>query len=52
MKLHTKYQRPEPSNFRQEDFPNMSQVSPGAGTFLPQGYNLNKFGRGPLDEVT
>ena len=30
----------------------VKEVTPGAGPFLPQGYNLNNFGRGPLDEAT
>ena len=27
-------------------------VTPGAGPFWPQGHNLNKLRRGPLDDVT
>ena len=30
----------------------MSLVTPGAGTFLPQGHNLNKFGSGLLGDTT
>jgi len=26
-------------------------VTPGRGQFWPQGFNLNNFGRGPLDDV-
>ena len=29
----------------------MSLVTPGAGTFWPQGHNLTKFGRGPLGDA-
>jgi len=35
-------------------FPDIIQckiVTPGRGKFWPQGYNLNNFGRGPLDDV-
>ena len=59
MMLHTKYKGSRHCGFRQEDF---FHVSPyislcktfdhGAGPFLtPQGYHLNKLGRGPLDNT-
>ena len=38
IKWHTKYQRPVPSNFTQEDF-------------LSQAYNLNNLGIGLLDNA-
>ena len=57
--LHTKYQGSRPFGFRQEDFfhvfpikANVKHVTPGAGLFLAQDYNLNKLGRGPLDNAT
>ena len=55
MMLHTKYQGSRPCGFRQEDFftfslykPMSNNLPPGAG---PQGYNLNKLGRGPLGDA-
>ena len=41
MMLHTKYQDSTQYGFR-----------PGAGHFWPQGHDLNKFGRGLLDDAT
>ena len=29
----------------------VKQVTPGAGPFLTPGYNLNNFGRGPLEDI-
>ena len=60
MILHTKYQGSMPCGFRQEDFffhvaPYISLCKifdPRAGLFWPQGYNLNKLGRGPLGDAT
>ena len=59
MMLHTKYQGSRPCGFRQEDFfmflpikAYVIPVTPGAGPFWPQCYNLNKLGRGPLDDTT
>ena len=51
MMLHTKY------FFRQESFESffpiyVKQVTHRVGSFWPQGYNLNKLGRGPLDDAT
>ena len=49
MILHTKYQGSRPCGFRQEDFVMLlpiqayvKHVTPMAGHFWPQGYNLNK----------
>ena len=53
--LHTKYQRPRPCTFRQEDFKVfflykcMSAL--GQGHFWPQVYNLNNLGRRQLGEA-
>ena len=59
MMLHTKYQGSRPCGFIQEDFfmflpikAYVKPVIPGAGPFWPQGYYLNKLGRGPLDDTT
>ena len=59
MMLHTKYQGSRPCGFRQEDFfmflPILAYVkhlTMGLGHFWPHGYNLNKLGRGPLDDTT
>ena len=59
MMLHTKYQGTSPCCYRQEDFfmflpikAYVKPVTPVAGLFLPQGYNLNKLGRGSLDDTT
>ena len=30
----------------------VKHVNPGASQFWPQGYNLNKLGRGSLDDAT
>ena len=57
--LHTKYQGYRPCGFRQEElfmfslYNSMLNIWPlGAAHFWPQGYNLNKLGRGPLDDAT
>ena len=59
MMLHTKYEDSRPCGFRQEDFfmvfsiqAYVKHVNPGASQFWPQGYNLNKLGRGSLDDAT
>ena len=59
MILHTKYQGSRPCGFRQEDFFHVAPYvnlcktcAPEAGHFWPQGYNLNKLGRGPLGDAT
>ena len=59
MMLHTKYQGSRTIRFRQEDFNMFSlckhmykMCPPGPGHFWPQGYNLNKLGRSPLDDAT
>ena len=55
----TKYQGSKPYSFRQEDFftflpikAYVKPVTPGRGHFWPQGYNLDKLGRGILDGTT
>ena len=52
MMIHTKNQGSKPYGFRQEDLFMFSpilvyvkHVTPRAGHFWPQGYNLNKLGR-------
>ena len=57
--LHTKYQSSMPSIFREEEFwrwPSLFQCSnlwpPGWGQFWPQGFHMNKLGRGPLEDAT
>ena len=59
MMLHTKYQGSRPCGFRPEDFfiflpikAYEKPVTPGRGHFWPQGYNLNKLDRGPLDDTS
>ena len=59
MALHTRYQGSTPCGFRQEDFfmffpikAYVKPVTPGGSHFWPQGYNLNNFGRGLLDDTT
>ena len=58
MKLHTKYQGSRPYIFRQDFFhvfpilAFVKHVTPRAGQFKPQGYNLNKLGRSPLCGAT
>ena len=52
MMLHTQYQRPGPSTFRQEDFFNFFPYMSICKTSDPQGYHLNNLGRGPLDDAT
>ena len=58
MMLQTKCQGSRPCGFRQEDFfmflakkSYVKPVTPEAGPFLPQGYNLNKLDKGPLDDT-
>ena len=53
MMLHTKYQSSRPYGFRQEDLfmffsieVYINMLPRGRGHFWPQGYNLNKLGRG------
>ena len=48
MMLHTKYTDTSPYGFRQD----VKHVTPGLGHFLPQGHNLNKLGRGSIDDAT
>ena len=54
MMLHTKYQGSRPWGFRQDffTFPSISLCKTldlrGGAIFWPQGYYLNKLGRGPL----
>ena len=54
MMLQTKYQGSKPCGFRQENFTfcpieaYIKLVITRAGHFWPQGYNLNKLGRGPV----
>ena len=57
--LHTKYQGSRPYDFRQEFcscFPYVDLCKTcdplGRGYFWPHKYNLNKLGRGPLDDAT
>ena len=59
MMLHAKIEGSRPCGFRKEDFfhvaPYISQCEtcdPRASYFWPQGYNLNKIGRGLLDDAT
>ena len=59
MMLHTKYQGSRPYGFRQEDFymffPKyvyVKHVTLGAGPLWPQGYNLNRLGRGSLGDAS
>ena len=59
MMIHTKYQGSRPCGFRQEFFfmflpikAYVKPVTPEAGHFWPQGHNLNKLGRGSLDDTT
>ena len=58
MILHTKYQGSRLCGFRQVDFFMMlpikayvKPVTPEVGPLLAQGYNLNKCGRGLLDDT-
>ena len=58
MMLHTNYQGSMPCGFRQEDFllifsikAYVKHVTSWAGPFLPQGYNLNRLGRGLLGDA-
>ena len=57
--LHTKYKDSKPYGFRQEDvlmlypiYAYVKYVTPGAGHFRPQGYNLFKLGRGSLGDAS
>ena len=60
MMLHTKYQSSRPCGFREEDFFHVARYISlcktceprGQGHFSPLGYNLNKLGRGLLDDTT
>ena len=59
MMLHNQYQSSRPYGFRKEHlfhlFPNIGlskTCDPGTGPFWPQGYILNKLGRGPLGDAT
>mgnify|MGYP001418905883 CR=1 FL=1 len=59
MILHTKYQSSRSDGFREEDFLRFSYIrlcttdKPlGQGHFWPGGHDLNKLGRGPLDDTT
>ena len=60
MMLHTKYQGSIPYGFRQEDFflffpifkVYVRHVTRGQVHFWPQGYNLNKLGRGSLGDAS
>ena len=59
MMLHTKYQSSSSCGFRQEFFlmflpvkAYVKPVTPEQRHFWPQGYNLNKLGRGLLDNTT
>ena len=51
MMLHTKYQGPRPYGFRQYFFHVLHYISlfkhvtPGAGPFWSEGYNLNNLGK-------
>ena len=57
--IHTKYQCSMPCGFRQEYFSHYPYISlcktcdPGGGTiFGPNGHNLDRLGKGPLDDAT
>ena len=57
--LHTKYQGSRPCGFRQEDFfmflpilVYVKHVTPGVGSFLPQGHYSNKLVRGLQGDAT
>ena len=58
MMLHTKYQGSKPCGLRLEEFFMFSLYKPknvtpgGRAHFWLQGYNLNRLGRGPLDDAT
>ena len=59
MMLHTKYQGSRPCGFRQEVFfmflpilIYVKHVTPGVGSFWPNGHNLNKFVRGQQGDAT
>ena len=58
MMLHTKYQSSRPCGFRQEDCSMLPYISlcktcdPCEAIFGPQEHNLNKRGRGPLDDAS
>ena len=63
MMLHTKYESCLPSGFREEDFwrfsyfhPSCSDelkgMRPGGAQIWPKGLDMNKLGRGPLDDAT
>ena len=52
MILHTKYQGSRHCGFRQEDFFMLLPILAYVKHVPPQGYNLNKLGRGPLGDAT
>ena len=59
MMLHTQHLSSRPYGFRKENlfhlFPNVGlikHVTLGQGHSWPQGYILNKLGRGPLGDAT
>ena len=57
MMLHTKYQGSMRCGFRKEDFSCLPYISlcktfDPRGEKWPQGYNLNKLGKGPLGDAT
>ena len=58
MILHKKYQSNRPCGSREEEFERLSNIQPyktdkppGCGHFWPRGHDLNKFGRGPVDDT-
>ena len=57
MMLHTKYLGSKPYGFRKDFFHVFPYIGlgkicdPGVGHFWPQGYNLNKLGRGLLGDA-
>ena len=55
MMLHTKYQGSRPSGFKEEDFscfPYVKHMPLEWAYFWPQVHNLNKLGKGLLDDAT
>ena len=58
MMLHTKYEGSRPCGFRQDFFmvfpiqAYVKHVNPVASQFWHERYNLNKLGRGSLDDAT
>ena len=54
MMQHTQYQCSKPSGFRHEGllcFPYLSLFYARMWQILAQGHNLNKYGKGPLDDA-